>query len=61
MQINADVKGAVNLQTLTQALGLKDIDARGLMDTNIKANGIFSLDKNYSRKPTVISILKMVG
>ncbi|WP_435522334.1 hypothetical protein [Chryseobacterium indoltheticum] len=50
MQINADVKGAVNLQTLIQALGLKDIDARGLMDTNIKANGIFSLDKKLFPK-----------
>ncbi|MNU13080.1 hypothetical protein D3C71_11150 [compost metagenome] len=50
MQINADVKGAVNLQTLTQALGLKDIDARGLMNTNIKANGIFSLDKKLFPK-----------
>ncbi|MBD3904089.1 membrane assembly protein AsmA [Chryseobacterium sp. C-2] len=50
MLINADVKGAVNLQTLTQALGLKDIDVRGLMDTNIKANGIFSLDKKLFPK-----------
>jgi AsmA protein len=50
MQINADVKGAVNLQTLDQALGLKDIDARGLMDTNIKANGTFSLDKKLFPK-----------
>ncbi|WP_445430835.1 AsmA family protein [Chryseobacterium indoltheticum] len=50
MQINANVKGAVNLQTLTQALGLKDIDARGLMGTNIKANGIFSLDKKLFPK-----------
>lgn len=50
MLINADVKGAVNLQTLTQALGLKDIDARGLMDTNIKADGIFSLDKKLFPK-----------
>jgi len=50
MQINADVKGAVNLQTLSQALGLKDIDVRGLMDTNIKANGIFSLDKKLFPK-----------
>ncbi|MCX8534082.1 AsmA-like C-terminal region-containing protein [Chryseobacterium luquanense] len=50
MQINADVKGAVNLQTLSQALGLEDIDVRGLMDTNIKANGIFSLDKKLFPK-----------
>lgn len=50
MQINADIKGAVDLQTLDQALGLKDIDIRGLMDTNIKANGIFSLDKKLFPK-----------
>ncbi|WP_051686273.1 AsmA-like C-terminal region-containing protein [Chryseobacterium hispalense] len=50
MQVNADIKGAVDLQTLDQALGLKDIDVRGLMDTNIKANGIFSLDKKLFPK-----------
>lgn len=50
MQINADIKGAVNLQTLQQALGLKDIEVRGLMDTNIKSNGIFSLDKKLFPK-----------
>jgi len=50
MQVTADVKGAVDLQILDQALGLKDIDVRGLMDTNIKANGIFSLDKKLFPK-----------
>jgi AsmA protein len=50
MQINANVKGAVDLRTLDQALGLKDIDARGLMNTDIKANGIFSLDKKLFPK-----------
>lgn len=50
MQINADIKGAVDLQTLDQALGLKDIDMRGLMDTNIKANGVLSLDKKLFPK-----------
>ncbi|MCU7613716.1 membrane assembly protein AsmA [Chryseobacterium sp. GMJ5] len=50
MQINADIKGAVNLQTLQQALGLKDIEVRGLMDTNIRSNGIFSLDKKLFPK-----------
>lgn len=50
MQVNADIKGAVDLQTLDQALGLKDIDVRGLMNTNIKANGIFSLDKKLFPK-----------
>lgn len=50
MQVNANVKGAVDLQTLDQALGLKNIDVKGLMDTNIKANGIFSLDKKLFPK-----------
>ncbi|WP_326983945.1 AsmA-like C-terminal region-containing protein [Chryseobacterium sp. MYb264] len=50
MQVNANVKGAVDLQTLDQALGLKDIDVRGLMNTNIQANGIFSLDKKLFPK-----------
>lgn len=50
MQVNANVKGMVDLQTLDQALGLKNIDARGLMDTDIKANGIFSLDKKLFPK-----------
>ncbi|MCD1117380.1 AsmA-like C-terminal region-containing protein [Chryseobacterium turcicum] len=50
MFINANVKGAVDLQTLSQSLGLKDIDVRGLMDTDIKANGIFSLDKKLFPK-----------
>lgn len=50
MLINANIKGAVDLQTLSQSLGLKDIDVRGLMDTDIKANGIFSLDKKLFPK-----------
>lgn len=50
MQVKADIKGAVNLQTLDNALGLKNIDIRGLLDTNIKANGLFSLDKKLFPK-----------
>ncbi len=50
MQVNANMKGAVDLQMLDQALGLKDIDIRGLIDTNIIANGIFSLDKKLFPK-----------
>jgi AsmA protein len=50
MQVKADIKGAVNLQTLDNALGIKDIDIRGLLDTNIKANGLFSLDKKLFPK-----------
>ncbi|MDQ1096683.1 MULTISPECIES: AsmA-like C-terminal region-containing protein [Chryseobacterium] len=50
MQVFADVKGAVNLQTLSQALGLKNMEVKGLLDTNIKANGLFSLDKKLFPK-----------
>ncbi|WP_292009860.1 AsmA-like C-terminal region-containing protein [Chryseobacterium sp.] len=50
MQVNADVKGAVDLQTLDQALGLKGIDMKGLVDTNIQAKGIFSMDKKLFPK-----------
>lgn len=50
MQVFADVKGAVNLQTLSQALGLKNMEIKGLLDTNIKANGLFSLDKKLFPK-----------
>lgn len=50
MQVKADIKGAVNLQTLDRALGLKDIEIRGLLNTDIKANGLFSMDKKLFPK-----------
>ena len=54
MLINANIKGALDFSTLDQALGIKDIEMKGLLNTNLIANGIFSLDKNYSRKQKVI-------
>ena len=50
MNVNADMKGAVNLQTLDVALGLKDLEMRGLLNANVKANGIFSLSKKLFPK-----------
>lgn len=50
MMVKADIKGALNLQTLDNALGLKNIDIRGLLDTRIKANGLFSLEKKLFPK-----------
>ena len=50
MSVNAVMKGAVNLQTLDEALGLKDLDLRGLMNADVKANGIFSMDKKLFPK-----------
>jgi AsmA protein len=58
MQVNADIKGAVNLQTLNAALGLKDLELRGLMNADIKSNGTFSMDKKLFPKTNGSIILK---
>lgn len=50
MDVNADIKGAVNLQTLNAALGLKDLEIRGLMNADLKSNGTFSMDKKLFPK-----------
>lgn len=50
MKVNANIKGAVDLATLDAALGLKDIELKGLMNTDIQSNGIFSLDKKLFPK-----------
>jgi AsmA protein len=50
MNVNADIKGAVNLQTLNAALGLKDLEIRGLMNADVKSNGTFSMDKKLFPK-----------
>jgi AsmA protein len=50
MNVNADLKGALNLQTLDAALGLKDLELRGLMNADVKSNGTFSMDKKLFPK-----------
>jgi AsmA protein len=50
MTVKANIKGAVNLQTLDEALGLKDLDMKGLMNADITANGIFNMDKKLFPK-----------
>jgi AsmA protein len=50
MKVYADIKGAVNLQTLDEALGLKDLEIKGLMNADVKASGIFSMDKKLFPK-----------
>ena len=50
MLINANIKGALDFSTLDQALGIKDIEMKGLLNTNLIANGIFSLDKKLFPK-----------
>jgi len=50
MTVNANLKGAVNLQTLDEALGLKSLELKGLMNADVKSNGIFSMDKKLFPK-----------
>lgn len=50
MKINANIKGGVDLATLDVALGLKDIELKGLMNTDIQSNGIFNMDKKLFPK-----------
>lgn len=50
MQVDANIQGAVNLQTLDQALGLKEFDVKGLLNTDIKSKGVFSIDKKLFPK-----------
>jgi AsmA protein len=50
MNVNANMKGAVDLQTLDVALGLKDLEMRGLLNADVKANGIFSMAKKLFPK-----------
>lgn len=50
MHVFANIKGAVNLQTLDVALGLKDVEMSGLLNANLQANGTFNRDKKLSPK-----------
>jgi AsmA protein len=50
MTVNADMKGALNLQTLDEALGLKDLEVKGIMNADVKANGVFSMEKKLFPK-----------
>jgi AsmA protein len=50
MDVKAYMKGALNLQTLNQAMGLKDLEIKGLLDADVKANGTFSMDKKLFPK-----------
>ncbi|RZK15852.1 MAG: membrane assembly protein AsmA, partial [Pedobacter sp.] len=52
MQLKAAIKGGINLAILDQALGLKDLDLRGLINADVKADGIFSMNKKLFPKTT---------
>ncbi|WP_316757655.1 AsmA-like C-terminal region-containing protein [Pedobacter aquatilis] len=50
MDLDASINGAVDLAILDQTLGLKDLELRGLLNADIKANGIFSMGKKLFPK-----------
>jgi len=58
MYVNANIKGAVNLQTLDVALGLKDIQLRGMLNADLQTNGVFSMDKKLFPKTNGYLTLK---
>lgn len=50
MQLKTNIKGSLNLQTLDQALGLKDFDLKGTLKADVEANGIYDADKKLFPK-----------
>lgn len=50
MNVDANIKGAVNLQTLDEALGLQKFKIKGLVNVDIKSKGIFNMDKKLFPK-----------
>lgn len=50
MDVNASVKGALDLATVDAALGLNTIDLHGILKTNIQARGTFSTTKKLFPK-----------
>ncbi|PWB23775.1 AsmA family protein [Flavobacterium sp. HTF] len=50
MDVNASVKGALDLATVDAALGLNTVDLHGILKTNIQARGTFSTTKKLFPK-----------
>ncbi|WP_294963331.1 AsmA family protein [uncultured Flavobacterium sp.] len=50
MSINASVKGALDLAVVDAALGLENIDLKGILKTDIQARGLFSTSKKLFPK-----------
>lgn len=45
MAVKADIKGLLDLKDLDNALGIQNMDLRGLLKADIKANGLYSAEK----------------
>ncbi|TDW48072.1 AsmA protein [Flavobacterium sp. 270] len=50
MNINASVKGALDLAVVDAAIGLNTVDLKGLLKTDIQAKGLFSTSKKLFPK-----------
>lgn len=50
MDVNASVKGALDLATVDAALGLTSLELKGILKTNIQARGTFSTTKKLFPK-----------
>lgn len=58
MLVDARINGVLDLQLLDQALGMEDIDLKGLVNTKITSKGIFSFDKKLFPKTEGSIMLK---
>jgi AsmA protein len=50
MNINASIKGALDLAVVDAAIGLNTVELKGLLKTNIQARGLFSTSKKLFPK-----------
>lgn len=50
MAVKANMKGTLNLQSLDRALGLDNIDLRGLLKADVLADGVYSAEKKLFPK-----------
>lgn len=50
MALKANAKGSLNLENLDKALGLEAFNLKGVLNTDILANGTFSIDKRLFPK-----------
>jgi len=50
MQVKTNIKGSLDLSTLDAALGLQNIDLKGMLQANIEANGLYSASKRLFPK-----------
>ena len=50
MKVKADIKGALDLADVDAAIGIPDVDLKGMLKTDIVANGVYNGDKKLFPK-----------